>query len=53
MSKATMFTSPRRAIARAALGSQIHFGIWVSCITVAVFAALGDLRPAIFNEVLR
>ncbi|MGH9615501.1 MAG: sodium:solute symporter family protein [Acidobacteriaceae bacterium] len=35
------------------LGWNIHFSIWVSSITVAVYVALGGLRSAIFNEVLQ
>jgi SSS family solute:Na+ symporter len=35
------------------LGWDIHFSIWVSSVTVAVYVALGGLRSAIFNEVLQ
>jgi len=35
------------------LGWDIHFSIWVSSITVAVYVTLGGLRSAIFNEVLQ
>ncbi len=35
------------------LGWEMHFSIWVSSLTVAVYVALGGLRSAIFNEVLR
>ena len=35
------------------LGWDIHFSIWVSAITVAIYVALGGLRSAIFNEVLQ
>src|SRR5208337_2732710 len=35
------------------LGWDIHFSIWVSSITVAVYVALGGLYSAIFNEVLQ
>jgi solute:Na+ symporter, SSS family len=35
------------------LGWDIHFSIWVSSITVAVYVILGGLRSAIFNEVLQ
>lgn len=35
------------------LGWDIHFSIWISSITVAVYVALGGLRSAIFNEVLQ
>jgi len=35
------------------LGWDIHFSIWVSSVTVAIYVALGGLRSAIFNEVLQ
>ena len=35
------------------LGWDIHFSIWVSSITVAVYVGLGGLLSAIFNEVLQ
>jgi len=35
------------------LGWDIHFSIWASSLTVAVYVALGGLRSAIFNEVLQ
>ena len=35
------------------LGWNIHFSIWVSSVTVAVYVALGGLLSAIFNEVLQ
>ena len=35
------------------LGWNIHFSIWVSSITVAIYVALGGLLSAIFNEVLQ
>ena len=35
------------------LGWNIHFSIWVSSLTVAVYVALGGLFSAIFNEVLQ
>jgi SSS family solute:Na+ symporter len=35
------------------LGWNIHFSIFISSITVAVYVALGGLRSAIFNEVLQ
>jgi SSS family solute:Na+ symporter len=35
------------------LGWDIHFSIWVSSITVAVYVVLGGLLSAIFNEVLQ
>jgi solute:Na+ symporter, SSS family len=40
-------------VMRVVLGWDIHFSIWVSSITVAVYVALGGLRSAIFNEVLQ
>jgi SSS family solute:Na+ symporter len=35
------------------LGWSMHFSIWVSALTVAVYVALGGLFSAIFNEVLQ
>ena len=35
------------------LGWDMHFSIWVSSLTVAVYVALGGLLSAIFNEVLQ
>lgn len=35
------------------LGWDIHFSIWVSSLTVAVYVFLGGLLSAIFNEVLQ
>lgn len=40
-------------VLKVVLGWDIHFSIWVSSITVAVYVALGGLRSAIFNEVLQ
>jgi solute:Na+ symporter, SSS family len=40
-------------VLRVVLGWDIHFSIWVSSITVAIYVALGGLRSAIFNEVLQ
>jgi solute:Na+ symporter, SSS family len=40
-------------VMKVVLGWNIHFSIWVSAITVAVYVALGGLRSAIFNEVLQ
>src|SRR5713101_6716902 len=40
-------------VMKVVLGWNIHFSIWVSSITVAVYVALGGLRSAIFNEVLQ
>ncbi|HYK87989.1 MAG TPA: sodium:solute symporter family protein [Acidobacteriota bacterium] len=35
------------------LGWNIHFSIWVSSVTVAIYVALGGLLSAVFNEVLQ
>jgi SSS family solute:Na+ symporter len=35
------------------LGWDIHFSIWASSVTVAVYVVLGGLLSAIFNEVLQ
>ena len=40
-------------VMRIILGWDIHFSIWVSSITVAVYVFLGGLLSAIFNEVLQ
>src|SRR5713101_1833344 len=40
-------------VMKVVLGWNIHFSIWVSSATVAVYVALGGLRSAIFNEVLQ
>ncbi len=40
-------------VMRVVLGWDIHFSIWVSSLTVAVYVVLGGLRSAIFNEVLQ
>ena len=40
-------------VLKVVLGWNIHFSIWVSSITVAVYVALGGLFSAIFNEVLQ
>ncbi len=40
-------------VMKVVLGWNIHFSIWISSITVAVYVALGGLRSAIFNEVLQ
>ena len=40
-------------VMKVVLGWDIHFSIWVSSITVAIYVALGGLRSAIFNEVLQ
>jgi SSS family solute:Na+ symporter len=40
-------------VMKVVLGWNMHFSIWVSAMTVAVYVALGGLRSAIFNEVLQ
>jgi len=40
-------------VLRVVLGWDIHFSIWVSAITVAVYVGLGGLLSAIFNEVVQ
>ena len=40
-------------VMKVVLGWDIHFSIWVSSITVAIYMALGGLLSAIFNEVLQ
>jgi SSS family solute:Na+ symporter len=40
-------------VMKVVLGWDIHFSIWISAITVAIYVALGGLRSAIFNEVLQ
>ena len=40
-------------VMKVVLGWNIHFSIWVSAGTVAIYVALGGLRSAIFNEVLQ
>ena len=40
-------------VLKVVLGWDIHFSIWVSSVTVAIYVALGGLRSAIFNEVLQ
>ena len=40
-------------VLRVVLGWDIHFSIWVSAITVAVYVTLGGLLSAIFNEVVQ
>src|ERR1700716_114400 len=51
MSGVNMFAMAK--VMRVVLGWDIHFSIWVSSMTVAVYVALGGLRSAIFNEVLQ
>ncbi|MGH9615893.1 MAG: sodium:solute symporter family transporter, partial [Acidobacteriaceae bacterium] len=40
-------------VMKVVLGWNIHFSIWVSSLTVAVYVTLGGLFSAIFNEVLQ
>ena len=40
-------------IMKVVLGWDIHFSIWVSSVTVALYVGLGGLLSAIFNEVLQ
>ncbi|HEY1659937.1 MAG TPA: sodium:solute symporter family protein [Candidatus Sulfotelmatobacter sp.] len=40
-------------IMKVILGWNIHFSIWVSSLTVAIYVAAGGLLSAIFNEVLQ
>ncbi len=40
-------------VMKVVLGWDIHFSIWVSSMTVAVYVFLGGLLSAIFNEVLQ
>ncbi len=40
-------------VMKVVLGWNMHFSIWVSSLTVAVYVALGGLFSAIFNEVLQ
>ena len=40
-------------VMKVVLGWDIHFSIWASSITVAVYVFLGGLLSAIFNEVLQ
>lgn len=40
-------------VMRVVLGWNIHFSIWISSLTVAVYVTLGGLYSAIFNEVLQ
>ena len=51
MSGVNMFAMAK--VMQIVLGWDIHFSIWVSAGTVAVYVALGGLRSAIFNEVLQ
>ena len=40
-------------VMKVVLGWDIHFSIWVSSVTVAIYVTLGGLLSAIFNEVLQ
>jgi SSS family solute:Na+ symporter len=40
-------------VMKVVVGWNIHFSIWVSSLTVAIYVALGGLFSAIFNEVLQ
>jgi solute:Na+ symporter, SSS family len=40
-------------VMKVVLGWDIHFSIWASSLTVALYVALGGLRSANFNEVLQ
>jgi SSS family solute:Na+ symporter len=40
-------------VMKVVLGWDIHFSIWVSSATVAIYVTLGGLLSAIFNEVLQ
>ncbi len=40
-------------VLKVVLGWDIHFSIWVSSLTVAIYVVLGGLLSAIFNEVLQ
>ncbi len=40
-------------VMKVVLGWNIHFSIWISALTVAIYVALGGLFSAIFNEVLQ
>jgi len=40
-------------VLKVVLGWNIHFSIWVSSLTVAIYVTLGGLFSAIFNEVLQ
>ena len=51
MSGVNMFAMAK--VMQVVLGWNLHFSIWVSSITVAIYVALGGLTSAIFNEVLQ
>src|SRR5579863_4313125 len=40
-------------VMKVVLGWNIHFSIWISSLTVAIYVTLGGLYSAIFNEVLQ
>ena len=51
MSGINMFAMAK--VMQVVLGWNLHFSIWVSSITVAIYVALGGLTSAILNEVLQ
>lgn len=51
MSGINMFAMAK--VMEVVLGWNLHFSIWVSSITVAIYVALGGLTSAILNEVLQ
>ena len=51
MSGVNMFSMA--LVMKVVLGWDLHFSIWVSSLTVAVYVGLGGLLSAIFNEVLQ
>src|SRR5579872_7158950 len=51
MSGINMFAMAK--VMQVVLGWNLHFSIWVSSLTVAVYVGLGGLTSAIFNEVLQ
>ncbi len=51
MSGVNMFSMA--LVMKVVLGWDLHFSIWVSSITVAIYVGLGGLLSAIFNEVLQ
>jgi SSS family solute:Na+ symporter len=40
-------------VMKVVLGWDLHFSIWVSSLTVAIYVSLGGLKSAIYNEVLQ
>ena len=51
MSGINMFSMAK--VMQIVLGWDIHFSIWISSVTVAIYVVLGGLLSAIFNEVLQ